>query len=319
MQTSKIDPEVRGFIEGLQAEWKRYPALDTVPVTEARRIADAVRAPLTRGGPTMRKTEEHTVATAVGALRVRVYYPQTAPETKAPALVYMHGGGFVLFSLDTHDRLMREYAHQAGVAVVGVDYPLSPEAKYPAALNHVEALVLWLRDGGAVELGLDIARLALGGDSAGANLSVAACLKLRDRGEGRLVRAILSNYGGFSSICSDESEAQFGGPGSVMDREEVNYFWRQYLADPSQQNDPLACPLLADLHDLPPVFLIVPELDIVTEHSLAMHERLLAAGVPTEMKIYPGATHSFLEAMSVSRLAREAIADGAAYVKRMLA
>src|SRR5690606_8787918 len=147
-----------------------------------------------------------------GELRIRVYRPEGA-EASAPALVYLHGGGFTLFSIDTHDRLMREYAAAGGFVVIGVDYPLAPEHKYPVALDRIEAFMLWLKDHGG-ELGVDPARIAMGGDSAGANLSFTTTLRLRERGDMGLVRAILSNYGGFSAHLSDEAEARFGGPGS---------------------------------------------------------------------------------------------------------
>jgi acetyl esterase len=152
-------------------------------------------------------------------MRVRIHFPRNV-EAPAPALIYLHGGGFTLFSIDTHDRLMREYADAGQFAVIGVDYPLAPEHKYPVALNCLVDLLLWLRDH-ASEWGIDTARLAMGGDSAGGNLSFASFLQLRDLGQDQLIKAILSNYGGFTSVISDESEARFGGPGSIMDRAEA--------------------------------------------------------------------------------------------------
>jgi acetyl esterase len=244
-----------------------------------------------------------------------VHVPQGVAEP-APALVYLHGGGFTLFSIDTHDRLMREYAAAGGFAVIGVDYPLSPEAKYPVALDRIEALMLRLADHGG-ELGIDPSRLAMGGDSAGANLSFATTLRLRERGRMHLVRAILSNYGGFTATITDAAEAQFGGPGSIMDRAEAAQYFANYL-NPGDETDPFACPIHADLAGFPPVFLVIPEFDIVTEQSLAMEARLRAAGVETHARLYCGAIHSFLEAMSVSPLAREAIADGARFIRQKL-
>jgi acetyl esterase len=236
----------------------------------------------------------------------------------APALVYLHGGGFTLFSIDTHDRIMREYADRGGFAVIGVDYPLSPEAKYPVALDRIEALMLWLKaQGGA--LGIDPARMAIGGDSAGTNLSFATTLRLRERGEIGIIRAILSNYGYFSTGISDEAEARFGGPGSIMDRAEALQYFANYLNGPDEANDPFACPIHADLAGFPPVFLVIPENDVLAEQSTAMEARLRAAGVAAHSKVYRGATHSFLEAMSVSALAREGLQDGAAFIRAALA
>jgi acetyl esterase len=275
-----------------------------------------VRAPWTKGGPMMASTHDHLVQTAKGEIRIRVYAPH-ARETLAPALIYAHGGGFTLFSVDTHDRLMREYAALGGFVVVGVDYPLSPEAKFPIALDLITELVRTLHRDGA-QFGIDGDRLAFGGDSAGGNFAVSACLRLRDRDELSIVKALLSNYGGFAMGCSDEAEAEFGGASAVLSRAESHYFFGNYLNHPGEADDPYACPINADLRGLPPIFLAIAECDIVAEHNVEMTRRLQRAGVEASMKVYRGATHSFLEAMSVSALARQAIADGAAFIANHL-
>ena len=236
----------------------------------------------------------------------------------APALIYLHGGGWTLFSLDTHDRLMREYAHAGGFAVVGVDYPLSPEHRYPIALDRITALSLWLAENGA-SLGIDPLRMAIGGDSAGGNLAITTALRLRACGRLGILQAILSNYGYFTPDVSDAAEEAFGGEGSIMDRIEARKYYANYLPDwPRGCDDPMACPVHADLTDLPPVFLAVPECDLLAEQSFAMHGKLLAAGVDAKAKTYRGATHSFLEAMSVAQIARTAIADGANFLRDLL-
>ncbi len=308
-----IDPELRFFLDEMSARWAAHPPLSSLDFPGQREVCEAVRSRWAEGGPVMAKTVERVFDPGAGQLRVRIYVPEGVSEP-APALVYLHGGGFTLFSIETHDRLMREYAAAGGFAVVGVDYPLSPEAKYPVALDRIEALMLWLRDHGD-ELGVNGSRLALGGDSAGANLSFATVLRLRARGEGELVRAILSNYGYFSSVISDEAEATNGGPTSNMDRVETLAYLDNYLTEFAREtSDPLVCPLLAEMAGMPPVFLVIPDRDILAEQSVAMAARLRAAGVAIEDKVYPGAMHSFLEAMSVAAVAREAIADGAAFV-----
>lgn len=313
----QIDPELRGFVEAMRLDWAKHPPLASLPFPEQRAVAEQVRARWTEGGPVMARTIEDRFRSAGGELRVRVHIPHGIPD-QAPALVYLHGGGFTLFSIDTHDRLMREYAEAGRFVVIGLDYPLAPEAKFPAALNLIVDFMLWLKDN-AADWGIDASRIAMGGDSAGGNLSFATCLRLRDLGSLALVRAILSNYGGFIASISDEAEARFGGPGSILDRAESRQYYANYLRSPDDARNPYACPLNADLSGFPPVFLVIPELDIVAEQSAAMEERLRGFRVPTEAKIYSGAMHSFLEAMSVSAIAREAIADGAAFVRRQLA
>jgi len=318
MNRPTLDPEIADFVKKMQTAWASHPPFTTLSPPEARAVAETVREPWRQGGPEMTRTTERQVPTPSGALRIRVYDPGVSRP--APALVYMHGGGFVLFSIDTHDRLMREYAAAGGFMVIGVDYPLSPEARYPIALDQIVALVDWLRAEPGQGLGIDPLRLVLGGDSAGGNLAIATALRLRDRGDGNAVTALLLNYGAFGALCSDEAESRYGGAGAVLDRAEMEYYFDAYVGDRGRDlDDPYARPIIADLRGLPPAFLVVPECDILAEQSHAMAARMRDAGVDTSITVYPGATHSFLEAMSVAAVARRAIDDGATFLKAKLA
>jgi len=318
MSRGQIDPEIATFVNTMARAWADYPPFMSMPLEEARAVAEAVRAPWRAGGPTMKRTREFMAPTPLGEVRVRIYDPGVA--SPAPVLIYLHGGGFTLFSLDTHDRLMREYAAAGEFLVAGVDYPLSPEARYPRALDQLMGVIDWLARPAAVDLGVDPARMAIGGDSAGANLSMAAALKLRDRGSANTLRGLLLNYGAFGAPCSDASEEAHGGQGAVLNRAEMDYYMRNYLgAADAYPSDPYARPCRADLAGLPPAFLVIPDRDVLAEQSREMAERFKAAGVQVEAREYAGATHSFLEAMSISSLARRAIADGATWVKDRLA
>ena len=315
----RLDPDIRIFTDILREDWSRHPPLDTVSTVEARRIAELVRARWAAGGPAMSESRNVEIGTAAGALRVRIYRPDGVAAEDAPALLYVHGGGFVFFSLDTHDRLMREYANAGRFVVVGIDYPLSPEAKYPVALDQIVALVDWLGEHGT-ELGIDATRVAIGGDSAGANLALATCLRLRDGGRNSAIRGILSNYGAFPGDVSDTAEAAYGGPDALLTQADMRYFFDQYLVSGDQRGDAYACPLSAsDVAALPPVLLIVPELDVLAEQSFALEARLRATGCAVAGNVYRGATHSLLEAMSIAPLAQQAIRDGASWVRDQLA
>ncbi|RAK60212.1 alpha/beta hydrolase [Phenylobacterium hankyongense] len=310
-----LDPAIRRFIQTTGAEFRRHAGDGAPSPVEIRRICELVRAPWRQGGPAMRRTTEVFAPTRHGEVRLRVYDPsETAGK---PALVYLHGGGWTMFSLDTHDRLMREYAARADVVVVGVDYALSPEAKFPVALEQSIDAVRWLAKAGR-ELGVDPGRIAIGGDSAGGNLSVGVALVLRDEGDGDLLKGMLLNYTAFDDVCSEADHARFGGPEYMLTSDEVEYFWNNYVASADDRNSPLARSITADVRGLPPAFLTIPECDVLSSQSYAMSDRLRAAGVPVRAEVYRGASHSFLEAVSISELADRALQDGSEWLRQTL-
>lgn len=309
-----LDPDIRRFIRGVAEAVSRHSAFQGAPYPQVRRWAEQARAPWRQGGPVMLETRELAVPTRHGSVRVRIHRPARSP---LPGLVYLHGGGWTLFSIDTHDRVMREYAARAGCCVIGVDYALAPEHRFPVALQQVVDVVDCLGASGG-ELGVDAGRLAVGGDSAGANLSVAACLVRRDRGASPPLRAMLLNYGAYTTRCSGEACRRFGGPEYMLGCEEMASYWQNYLRTRDDAVDALACPLHAALAGLPPAFLTVAECDILAEQSLEMARRLRGAGVPVECAVYRGASHSFIEAMSIAGISNQALADGSAWLENTL-
>lgn len=309
-----LDPQIVKFIRGIDEALQSHD-LGSLPLAQVRQLCETARAPWTAGGPPMAHTSERIIPNGSHPVRIRHYDP--APGVPKPCLVYMHGGGWTLFSLDTHDRLMREYAGRARLAVVGVDYALSPEAKFPVALEQVVAVVRWLaRNGG--ELDIDPARLVIGGDSSGANLAVAASLRLRDDGDG-LPAAMLLNYGAFDACCDEASEQRYGGDGYMLGAGEMREFWSNYLRDAADEENPLACPLKASLENLPPAFLTIAECDLLAAQNLAMAERLAAAGVTVQAPVYPKASHSFLEAVSIAAVSDQALGAASTWLMQQLA
>jgi acetyl esterase len=268
----------------------------------------------------MSLVEERQVRAGDHQVRIRLYHPSRPSDESGPrgCLVYMHGGGWTLFSLDTHDRLMREYAERSGLIVAGVDYSLSPEARFPTALDEVVQAIRWLGANGAL-VGVDPARLLAGGDSAGANLALAAALKLRDSGEGSPVRGLLLNYGAFAVRPTEDAVRQYGGTDYMLSAEEMAGFWTNYLRGPSDAADPLASPILADLAGLPPAFLAIAECDVLAEQNLDMARRMTAAGVSAKAVVYAGATHSFLEAVSIAPLADRALGEAGRWLGEIAA
>ena len=312
-----LDPQIRQFVSALADGWARHPDDGTRTLAETRIIAEEVRAPWRAGGPVMASTRETFVPTPHGDVRLRIHRPVVDPAPQ-PALIYLHGGGWTIFSLDTHDRIMRELAARAGMVVIGVDYALSPEAKFPLALQQILAVVRRL-PGLAGDLGIQADCVAIGGDSAGANLAAATCVALRDAGEMQRLQAMLLIYGCFTDESSAEAMRDFGAPGNLLTGEEMASFWHNYLDRPEDAQLPLAAPMRARLDGLPPAFLIGASCDLLCEQSRAFAARLRAAGVATQMREYAGATHSFLEAVAVADVAGRALADAAAWLRSWLA
>jgi acetyl esterase len=311
---SDLDPDIRRFIRGASSAIADHPGFDGAPVPQQRRWAEEARTPWRQGGPVMQETRELALPTRHGAVRARIHRPAAGI---LPGLVYLHGGGWTLFSIDTHDRVMREYAARAACCVIGVDYALSPERKFPVALEQVVDVVEALAVQGH-GLGIDATRLAIGGDSAGANLSVSTGLLRRDSGAAPPLRAMLLNYGAFATRCSEEVCRRFGGPEYMLGCEEMDGYWRNYLRSPADAEDPLACPLLAPLAGLPPAFLAIAECDVLAEQNREMAGRLACAGVPVESVNYAGASHSFLEAISIAAVSDRALQDGSEWLRRTL-
>jgi acetyl esterase len=314
MNPDDLDPTIREFQRQIAAAYGKFPDFASLPLAERRRIAEEVRAPWRIGGPAMRRTDELRVGER--DVRIRIHRPDDTPML--PGLIYIHGGGWTLFSIDSHDRLMREYAARAGIAVIGVDYSLAPEARFPTPAEEIVSVVRWLREEGR-EFGIDVSRLAMGGDSAGANLTVAANLMLRRDGDAPL-DAMLLNYGVFAgSSDGHESYRRYDGDSYNLTAEEMVGFWSGYIRDENDLTDPICHPLIADVSELPPAFFAVAACDVLADENRAFAERLRSAGVPAEVRVYEGATHSFLEAVSISPLAGRALDEAAEWLRARLA
>ena len=309
-QTDQLEPYLREFYSRLAADYERHAGGREIDIVERRRVAELVRAPWKAGGPIMADTAD----LSVGSLQVPIRIHRPIADPNLPVLIYAHGGGWMLFSLDTHDRLMREYAARAQVTVIGVDYSLAPEAKFPRPVEELVSVVSWLRSEGST-FGLASARVAIGGDSAGANLAVATNLALIGAGEVPLDAQLL-NYGAFDSYRRP-SHDQFDGPDFNLTSAEMTDFWVNYLP-PEAASDPLARPLLADLRGLPSTFLCIAECDILADENREMADALAKAGVPVTARTYQGAAHSFLEAVSISPLADRALSEASDWLSETL-
>ena len=312
-----LDPQIVEFMRLMGAEGARYPKRHTIPIAEGRANAEKVRAPWTQGGPVMARTEEHAVPTRHGAVRIRMHVPQN--RVMPGALVYIHGGGFVLFSLDTHDRVMREYAGRAGMVVIGIDYTRAPEARFPQPHDECVDVMRWLaRPRNAQALNIDPAQLFIGGDSAGANLSVGACLVLRDAGDA-LPRGMLLNYGAYSTELYRESVVRYGAGEYGLSLHMMLWFYGLYARGPEDFADPRLHSLTARLQGLPATCMVVTECDPLYDDNRLMAARLREAGVAVNETLYPGTIHGFLEAVSVADVAGRAFDDSVRWLHALAA
>ena len=291
-----------------------YPPITLArPLGPQRAINDALAMTMAEGGPEV-DTSDRWVSGHGRRIFCRLYRPSAGP---LPVTVYFHGGGWVWSSVDTHDRLAREYADASGYAVVSVDYALSPEAQFPQALEECAAVVRSIAANGA-EWGLDPGRIAVAGDSAGGNLALGTALYLRDTA-GPALRGILALYPVCDADFTRPSYRQFGPGGYFLTEEKMRFYWSVYAPDEATRRNPLAAPLLADLRGLPPTLVQLAELDVLRDEGLALAEKMRAAGVPVELDLVPGVIHGFLRATGRVGKARTAVQTGADWLKRTLA
>lgn len=250
------------------------------------------------GGPSMAATVDTVIDTAGAQVPIRIHRPTA--EAVMPGIVFLHGGGFTVGDLDTHDRIMRVIAAESGAAVIGVDYSLSPESKFPQALHEVAGVIDHLVNNGN-DFGVDGTRLAVAGDSAGAMLTLGSALLLRDDPESidadprtfSALHALLLFYGGHGLVDS-ASRRLYGGGWDGMSREDLDSITTEHFASPADSSSPYVDHLEADLAGLPPVFIAAAGLDPLRDDSEALSVRLEEAGTPVDYHLYPGVLHSFL-------------------------
>jgi acetyl esterase len=290
------------------------PRLWQLPAAEARQHGDAFFTMLNHGGPEMAERRELTVPGRRGAIPARLYVPRNASPI-SPGLLYLHGGGFVIGSPDTHDRLTRELAEAIGARVLSLHYGLAPEHPYPAGLDDCVDTARWLA-AHASELGIDAARLVIGGDSAGASLSAGTILRLRDEKAAVAFRAALLIYGRFTHE-ETPSIVAWGTRDLVLSKPVMDWFKGHYVGDRGDVRDPYLNPLAGGLHDFPPSILIVGTLDPLLDDSRLFAAALEKAGVLAELHVYDDGIHAFMQ-MAMLDMCGDAIAKTAAFARRVL-
>ena len=287
----KLHPQTQAVLDALAA--MKLPPPDQLPVAEAREQFMRARATFLAAPEEVAACVDRTLPGPAGEIPVRIYRAQGSKAGEPlPALVFFHGGGWVFGNLDSHDPLCRALANRARCAVVAVDYRLAPENKFPAAFEDAVAALRGVARLGR-ELGIDGARLAAAGDSAGGNLVAVAAIEFRDRGGPRLALQVLLYP--VTDLAMITPSYHRLGQGYMLTRERMLFFRNAYLRDTRDIDDWRASPLKArDLSRLPPALVVTASYDPLLDEGKAYADRLAEAGVPVTYRCYEGVIHGFL-------------------------
>jgi len=300
-----LHPQVEALLARMAAAGGGSPF--QLPPDEAR-AASVRSAPLLSGpGEEVAAVADRTAPGPDGPVPVRVYTPATGAAPR-PVLVYLHGGGFVVGSLDTYDPLCRALANRSGAVVVSVGYRLAPEHPWPAAVRDAAAAAAWVR-AHAAGLGGDDDRVGVGGDSAGANLATIAARHVRGLAFQVLVYPV-------TDAAMDTPSYEEFAEGHYLSRDDMRVAFDHYLPAGVDRRHPDVAPLHApDLAGLPPTLVITAAADPLRDEGEAYADRLRAAGVPVTVSRYDGMVHGFFRWTAVVEAATTAIDEVAAFVR----
>jgi acetyl esterase len=295
-----VNSQIQGLLDLIAS--KNLPPHYLLAPPEARVAMEKARAVFRGPEVPLARIEPLSIPGAAGAIPARLYASSAAREL--PMLVYFHGGGWVIGSLDTHDDLCRRLARESGSLVISVDYRMAPEHKFPASVDDAFAATKWIA-AHAKPLGGDPQRLAVGGDSAGGNLAAVVALLARD--------AMLAGQGGpalrFQLLIYPVVGKDFTlpsmrayGDGLLLTATGMHWFWNHYLSLPAQARDLRACPILApSLKGLPRAHIVLAEYDVLRDEGEEYGRLLNQAGVPVEVVCYDGMIHGFAAMTVVER------------------
>ncbi len=311
---TELDPQMADVLRQLDELFEGEPDPVTADAVEQRRQSRMSLGIMSANAPAVDTISEVQVGGAVGSIRARLYDPGAGPN--APGLIFVHGGGWVVCDLDTHDAVARRLALASGAKVVSIDYRLAPENKFPEPLEDCVAATRWVAANGG-DWGIDTKRLAIAGDSAGGNLSLGTCLRLRDEG-GPALRAGVLIYGAYDPACAGPSYEAWGDKGYVLTNDRIRVFWGMYLRDAADRENPLAAPLLADLRGLPPFHVLTATMDPLFDDSKRLVAKLSAVGQSVSYAEYDGVVHGFVNMAGLVDKGARALEEAGAFLRRAL-
>jgi acetyl esterase len=314
-----LEQNTQAFLENLQQQ--EGPPIYTLSPDNARAILSGLQA----SSPVQKlpaDIENHTIPDGPDAkdISITIVRPPNSSNETLPVVMYFHGGGWILGGFDTHDRLVRELANKANVAIVFVNYTRSPEAKYPVALEQAYAATKWVARNGKT-INVNSSHLAVVGDSVGGNMAAAVTLLAKERGEPQII---------FQVLFYPVTDANFDTPsylayqeGYWLTREAMKWFWDSYVSNQTNRKEPTLSPLQASIEELkglPPALIINGEFDVLRDEGEAYAHKLMQAGVPvTGIRIH-GTIHDFvlLNPITDTPPVRGAIAQASTMLQKIL-
>ena len=303
----ELDPRVHAF---LASPLGQMPPVEMLSAPLLRDLLRQFPAPVLN--PPVHAVRDLAAPVGGTQLLVRLYTPAAG---RLPLVVFFHGGGFTICNVGIYDDFCKLLANASGCAVASVEYRLAPEAKFPTPLEDCYGALRWLA-GEAAALGLDGARLAVAGDSAGGNLATASALLARDRG-GPALRYQALFYPCLDPACASAS-AHTLAAGYLLRRDTTLWFWQQYLREAADHANPLAAPLHARLAQLPAATVVTAEFDPLRDEGETYADRLRAAGVEVMGRRYLGMIHGFASLPYLTAVAGRALADVGADLRAAL-
>jgi acetyl esterase len=300
----QMHPQAEGLLAAMAEEGG--PPLYELSVEDARALPAAV-AELIGPGPDVSRVRDITIPVTAGTVGARVYEPVADPPA---TVVYYHGGGWVIGTVDEWDAVCRALASESGCRVVSVEYRLAPEHRFPAAADDAYEALVWIADNLA-EGGAAI----VAGDSAGGNLAAVAALRARDEGGPEVALQVLV-YPVVDHDFATGSYEQYADAGLILNRAEMVWFWDHYAPSIADRSHPHASPLRAADHSgLPPAYVLIAEHDPLRDEGLAYAAKLEAAGVPVTVRRYDDQIHAFFGMVNLMDSANAAVAEVGAAIR----
>jgi len=310
----KADADTQRMIDWAAAAG--LPPLHTLSPEAARAQSAAGTAKVALDLEPVAKVENMDIDGPGGPLPIRIYHPANAPAGPRPIVMYYHGGGFVIGTIDTHDSIPRVLANRSGAIVVSVEYRLAPEHRYPSGVEDAVASVMWAAEHGAA-IGGDPSRLAVAGDSAGGNLAAVAALRVRETvGSALVAQALLYPVADHGNLDMHPSRADHADTFPIS-KPLMAWFHNHYFGHDEPMMEPDASPLHhPDLSGAAPAYVMTAGLDPLMDEGKAYADALQAAGVEVEYSCWETTIHGFLQMGQVIPAAADALIEAADYLKR---